>query len=172
MKKILLLAAVAVGLAIMPGCDYVRTIAGRPTSAEIAAKKAEIEAAEAAKAKAAAEEAARQEAARREAECAAALDASGVIMRTSEEMRRLDISALDAPYYISAGAFGSKANAEKLAAKAREAGFEAVLAPLGSSMTSVLLCPSHSKTELYEALTALKGHDFCPADAWILITGK
>lgn len=172
MKKILLMAAVAAGLVAVTGCDFVRSIAGRPTSTEIAAKKAEIEAAEAAKAQAAAEEAARQEAARREAECAAALDESGVVMKTAAEMRRLDISGLDAPYYISAGAFGSKANADRLAAKAREAGFEAVLAPLGSSMTSVLLCPSHSKTELYEALTALKGQAFCPADAWILITGK
>lgn len=156
-------------LLILPlgGCDVFRRIAGRPTSADIEAKRELIET--------------EQEEHRRRLDSAAAvrqkiadslaiMDSLSRMKDTVIESRELSEEsrlALSSRYYVVIGAFGNPANARKHASRAEENGYPAVLIRYRNGFTAVGICPSDSISEAFRSMKSVREDGFCP-DAWIL----
>lgn len=75
--------------------------------------------------------------------------------------------ALSHRYYVVIGAFGNPANAEKYAAQADEKGYPAFLIRYRNGFTAVGVCPSDNISEVFRAMTKIRAEGLCP-DAWIL----
>ena len=167
MKKILAISALA-ALCLLTGCDFFRTLAGRPTSADIAAKRALIERTE------------QQEAARRDSiqrvEQQILADSLAVMQALSENkklcppadrVRGYATASLPYKYFILVGTFSNADNANRVIAAAEKAGLNPVRIPYGR-LIAVGVCPSNSLVQVYHSLEAVREQPFCPKDAWIL----
>lgn len=179
--EILVLAAVTVSVS---SCDMFRTMVGRPTSADIAAKKAKIEQFEALRQQPAPADSLASadtlgeagqpvavqvgESSEDSLAAAAALKESGAKVAESRLLTTEAKGSLTHRYYIIVGAFSSRDNASKLVSKISAKGYEACVIAYRSGLTAVGVCPSNSLTEACAALGVLRGESFCPADAWIL----
>lgn len=156
------------------GCDFIRIVAGRPTSEYLEAKRVIVERAELLK-RQQADSIERARKMEEEAE-ARAIAARESFQRLSEARKlipvsrisNLDESVLDCSYYVMIGSFTSSENALALAAKAQEAGFEAVVLPYRNGRSAVALDPCDDITKAEETLSRALLQPFCPADAWIL----
>ena len=169
MRKCLVIYAMLSLLILVSSCDFLRRVAGRPDSAEIALKKAAIEKAEA-------EHQARLDSIRLVEKKAA--DSLAVIeqIRQSEntlvsagKLGGLVSAQLSYRYYIIVGSFSVAENAQKLASKAEEAGFKATTFACKNGFTGVGVCPSDNLPEVFKSLQEVKQQPFCPVDAWILV---
>ncbi|MBQ9476913.1 MAG: hypothetical protein IJU63_03910 [Bacteroidales bacterium] len=167
MKKMLAICALA-ALCLLTGCDFFRTLAGRPTSADIAAKRALIERQE------------QQEAARRDsiervrqqilADSLAvmqALAANRNLFPPAEQVHGYATASLPYRYYILVGTFSNADNANRVIAAADKAGLHPARIPYGR-LVAVGVCPSNSLVQVYHSLEAVRQQPFCPKDAWIL----
>lgn len=162
-------AAIAICAALMvSGCDFIRAIAGRPTSEEVGRMRAE-------KTAVAQQEAARKAAAdslaaalKADSEAQDAFLSEGRTIRKASELGRPLAAPLGSAYYFIIGSYSQKANAERAAAELGAHGYGAELIPYGNGLTAVGAAPSASLGELYKAYAGLKGETFFPKDAWIL----
>ena len=168
MKKFAYIA-LALALVAVSGCDSFRRLAGRPTSADIAVKRARIEAEEAA-------HQARLDSLRMVRKAVAdsielqdLVKASGTMVTKGSAVRGLSLSGLKYRYYIVAGTFGSRDNAVALSSRARAAGFEPTLIPFNNGFTAVGLEGTDKMAVCWEALGKIRQESFCPKDAWILV---
>ena len=155
---------------IFTGCDAFRFLAGRPTSADIEAKRADIEAEKAAALKA--REDSLAQARQMAADSVAALDSlrrSKTTVLNSTSMGGLVKGSLEHAYYIVIGSFKDRSNAEYMRGKALDAGYRAELVDFRNGYVAVAVLPSDSIVSAYENLKKLKGESFCPADAWMLV---
>lgn len=160
---------------LLSGCNLFRSLAGRPSSGELEAKKARIELARALEAaRLDSLERARKDSlervARAEADSVAAtvaLASLGIVKEASGigTFRGL---ALPARYSVVAGAFSDPSNARKLAAKYTDAGFECVAFPCRGGFTAVLVAPSSRVASVYGSYLRIQELPFRTADAWIL----
>ena len=168
-KVILLLVAMTF---LASGCDFFRSLAGRPTSEDIENMKIE---------RLRAEEAALQ----------ARLDS---LKNVEQKMLQDSLNALDsirqiggsvlnpakygglfatrleARYYVIIGAFRTRSNAENLLRTAKASGYRPALISFQSGMIAVGLCPSGRIVEVRESYEALKNETFFPKEAWILVS--
>ena len=156
----------------LTGCDFMRTLAGRPTSADVEMKRIEILRAE-------------------EAALQARLDS---LRKVEEKMIRDSLNALDsirqiggsilnpaslgglfatkleARYYIILGSFRARANAESLFKVAKEAGYKPALISFGKGgLIAVGVSPVNRLPDAYAALNEVRKEKFCPKDVWILV---
>lgn len=168
MKKIVLLLLVAAAV-LCSGCDSFRRLAGRPTAADIAVKKARIELEEA-------EHQARldslrvlQKAMADSLELLDTIKASRTMLTKASAVRGLSVSGLEFHYYVVVGTFGSRENASALAAKAGKAGYQATIIPFNNGFSAVGLNGSDSMAQCWSSLKRIKGESFCPKDVWILL---
>ena len=167
MKKILAISALA-ALCLLSGCDFFRTLAGRPTSADIAAKRALIERTEQ-------EEAARRDSIQRvEQQIIAdsiavmeALSADKKLFPPADRVRGYATASLPYKYYILVGTFSNADNANRVVAAAEKAGMNPVRIPYGR-LVAIGVCPSNSLVQVYHSLESVRAQSFCPKDAWIL----
>lgn len=177
-KAIAILALTAVTVSVS-SCDMFRAMVGRPTSADIAAKKAKIEqmealkqqqaaAADSAEAVAQAVEEQVRESVADSLAAAEALKASGTKVAESRLLTAEARSSLKSRYYIIVGVFSSCENASKLVSKITSKGYEACVIAYRSGLSAVGVCPSNTLSEACASLKVLAGESFCPADAWIL----
>ena len=170
MKKVILALFVFVAV-FFTGCDTFRRLAGRPTSAEIEAKRKVIELAEAAKHQARMESLTRIE--KQMADSLAVLDSlngkNGAAMREPARMGGISAGSLKNKYYIIVGAFMDKGNAEFMKNQVTGAGYEAELIYFRNGYTCVGVCPTDNLVEEYSNLQKLKAEKFCPEDIWILV---
>lgn len=169
--KYVILAAVAAMLAT--GCDFFRKIAGRPTSADIAAKVERIRAE--AQVREAAREVARLDSIRRaekhRADSLAVLDSirqEGDRVWRSEWLGGLTVATLPARYYLIAGAFISMDNAEHYREQLAQRGCPAEIIAFRNGYNAVAVCKTDDIVEMYVSLRKLKRQDFCPPNVWIL----
>lgn len=173
MKKTFILLALC---AIMfTGCDFVRKIAGRPTSAQV--------------------EAIRQDRIRQEeqqhqarldsmralqqhmADSLAALEEylldslshSKGILRSTSNLGGLDASELDSKYFVVVGAFRDSANARRKQSACYDAGYPAQIVRFRNGLNAVAVCPSSSLAELMGKWKELKKNPVCPQDSWLLV---
>lgn len=168
-RQVLLFLAVAVFA--VSGCDFFRSLAGRPTSEDIEMKRIEILRAE-------------------EAALQARLDS---LKNVEQKMMQDSLNALDsirqiggsvlnparygglfatrleARYYVIIGAFRTRTNAENLLRTAKEKGYRPALISFQSGMIAVGLSPVNKLTDALIELKKVKQEPFCPKDAWILV---
>lgn len=171
MRKSLILLMLAVML-LATGCDFFRTLAGRPTSKDIDAKRLEIMKSEEAALQARLDSIKRLEE-KVVADSIAALDSIehyGIIMDGASRFGGLREDRLSRRYYIIAGAFRDRRNAQKLVNESVDAGYPAEMIECRRGMIAVGLCPSDRIAEAYAAFKMLRKEPFCPKDSWILLS--
>ena len=176
MRKAIIIAAMAASVCLLGGCDFIRNLAGRPTSSDLEAKRQQIarEVAAVKQKKDSLEAAASQERERIRKWVSDSLALEDSLRRSGDDVvkssERMGIShaSLTNRYYVMIGAFSSSANAARQAARAEKAGYKAAVIPLKNGISAVGVCPTNSLTEICAALKKVRQEPFCPADAWIL----
>lgn len=175
MKRNVLLALIMFSL-VTTGCDFLRKVTGRPTSADIEAKRLEILKMEDLKAK--------------QAEAQSRLDSlraleqamadSLAIMDSLKEISSgtifhpVDLGGLERPlltarYYIVVGSFKHKANAEKVFDEVARYDYKPILMSFKNGFHAVGVCPSDKLSVLFEDLKLVRQEKFCPKDVWVLL---
>lgn len=171
--RILSIGLIFLTACLSSGCDMFRSIAGRPTSEDLAMMKSETAAREAA-------EAARRDsletALRLEADSLAresALDSlkrMGGLLREPSRLGGLaSSSVLSSRYYAVLGSFKDSANATRYLERIKTAGYTAELITFRTGLTSVGACPENDPVAFLEMLGKIRGESFCPKDFWILV---
>ena len=169
MKKLLLYAALSVLLLMTSSCDFLRRAAGRPSSADIEAKKEYISQIEAQR-KAEAEQKAMAMKYTQDSLAAWEFIAeSGIMLTPSSQFERLDTSLLESGYYLIIGTFFNEYNAMKTVAKVVDAGYSASTINLKPGYTTVGVCQSDDIVEFANSLKKVREEVFCPKEAWILV---
>lgn len=159
----------ALSFMILQGCDSFRRLAGRPTSDEIAAKREIIQREEAAH-QARMDSLSRIEKAK--ADSLALLDKikdSGEMLLSASSLRRVNTLKLNKRYYIIVGAFSNSDNANWLASKITDAGYEVEKIPYGNGFTAVGVAGTDALANLWDNLQKVRSEQFCPKDVWILV---
>ena len=148
--------SLALACALVCSCDFLRSVAGRPTSREIASAVA---------AKAEAEREAAVQDSLRQAEAARALADSIAKASTPAPV------AVDEPvarYYVVVGVFNSKDHAQKKVNQCTEKGMTAKFIRFKTGKYGVLVNPSDTKEEGERMLSDLKARKLCSSSAWLL----
>lgn len=157
------------------GCDFMRTLGGRPTSADISARRAELERIEAERRQAFLDSLRRVEQAK--ADSLAALESylldslsrrKGTLLHP-KRLGGLYTSEIQGRYCIVVGAFRTMTYAEQKQKKCNEAGYPAAIVSFRNGYNSVTICPSDTLSATLSRLNALRGNGICPKDAWILV---
>lgn len=167
MKKGVVLSLLLTSVLVC-GCDFFRTLAGRPTSGEIEEKRAAVERLERAK------EQARLDSLRA-AEKAVTDSLAAVARVDSLGMKVLSLSELGgaeggmaSEYLIVVGSFRNVRNAEGMASEVSGAGYAASVMKFESGMFSVVVEPCSRLADAVASYLKVKSEKFCPEDAWIL----
>ena len=168
-KSVILLMLAAVF--VLTGCDFMRILAGRPTSKDIDEKRVMIMKAEEAALQARLDSMRRVEEKVVSDSLAASdtLAARGVVVSDASRLGGLADGDHGARYHIVIGVFRERTNARKLADEAEAAGFPAVLMDCNRGMIAVGVCPSDRIVQTLDALDRLRLESFCPKDSWILL---
>jgi len=172
MRNLFILSILTVIALSVSGCDFFRIIAGRPTSKDIAEKKAVIDALER---KAEANE---REMKALEDSLASAVeeltDSVPEILKTDVKVSESSLigsgtkDGLASGYYIIIGAFSKPENADAMVSKVSGNGYDAVVIPYVNGMSAVGICYSATLEKAAEAYERVSKEAFCPKDAWIL----
>ena len=175
MKRSVILS-LAIAALVLSGCDFLRALAGRPTSEELAVKQSNIE-----RAKDVARYQARIDSLERVrvrlADSLAALDAhlldslsqtKGTILNPTK-MGGLYTTKLESRYYIVVGAFRTRSYAERKLTECNKAGYTATIISFRNGLLAVAICPSNSLNESLKVLREVRGKGICPQDGWILV---
>ena len=175
MKRSVILS-LAIAALVLSGCDFLRALAGRPTSEELAVKQSNIE-----RAKDVARYQARIDSRERVrvrlADSLAALDAhlldplsqtKGTILNPTK-MGGLYTTKLESHYYIVVGAFRTRSYAERKLTECNKAGYTATIISFRNGLLAVAICPSDSLNESLKVLREVRGNGICPQDGWILV---
>lgn len=169
--KRMVLAVLLAAAVFSTGCDAFRKLAGRPTSADIAAKREVLEMAEAARHKAHLDSLARIE--KQMADSLAVLDSlknmKGTALRNPSAMGGIYTGELRSKYYIIVGSFMDKGNADFLKKQVAGFGYDAELINFRNGYTAVGICPTDNLVEEYVNLKKVKEEKFCPDGVWILV---
>jgi len=155
-------------------CDFVRTIAGRPTSDFINNKRQriiEIQARQKAQADSLAVIAKMKEDSIAQATLAQKLLEENLLFE-SQKVTKVEEGALSFKYYVVIGAFSSVDNARKLEQQAAQSGFQTIILPYRNGMNAVALNPCDDLSAAYAALQEAKKYPFCPENSWILDNSK
>ena len=169
-KTYILLAVVA--LLSLTGCDFMRKLAGRPTSEDIETKRIELLRAEEAALQARLDSLRNVEQ-RMIQDSLNALDSirqlGGSILNPAS-LGGLFATKLESRYYIILGSFRTRANAEALYKVAKDAGYRPALISFGKGgLIAVGVSPVNKLPDALSALNEVKKEKFCPKDVWILV---
>ncbi len=163
---------VILSLLTLTGCDFMRRLAGRPTSEDVEQKRIEILRAEEAALQARLDSLRNVEQ-RMMQDSLNALDSirqSGGSILNPASLGGLFATKLEARYYIILGSFRSRANAEGLFNVAKEAGYKPALISFGKGgLIAVGVSPVNRLSDASAALNSVKKEKFCPKDVWILV---
>ena len=165
----------ALSLLCVSSCDFVRTLAGRPTAAQVEQLRLEQLAAEEARQQARLDSLARVE--KQMADSLAALEAhlldslsqaNGTILNPAK-MGGLFTTKLETRYCIVVGAFRGRYYADRKLKACDEAGYKASIISFRNGLMAVAVCPSDNLNETVKTLNQLRGKGVCPPDSWILV---
>ena len=172
-KILLLLCA----LMTLTGCDFFRTLAGRPTSADIEEIRAEIKRDEEAALKARLDSLEKVRAAMVKDSLArvdsiAAVDS--IVEKTGPLLSPANFNGMssgefETRYYVAVGAFRSTANAYAFKHKADEHGYESRVFCFNNGLCVVGVCPTNYVREAQRALKRVSEDRFFPKGAWVLV---
>jgi hypothetical protein len=162
-------------ITFVSSCDFIRSLAGRPTSEQLDQIRVERMAAQEARHQATIDsmEVVRKHLAdsleKREAFLLDSLtQAKGTILNPSK-MGGLYTTKLEARYCIVVGAFRMRSNAERKLKECNNAGYTATIISFRNGLLAVSVCPSNSLSETLTNLKQLRGKGVCPPDSWILV---
>ena len=171
MKKSYIILIVAVVLCLT-GCDFMRKLAGRPSSEDVEIRRIEILRAQEAALQARLDSLRREEQKMMQ-DSLNALDSirqSGGSILNPAALGGLFATKLEARYYVVLGSFKSKANAEALFNVAKDAGYKPAMINFGKGgLIAVGVCPANRLSDAYAALSEVRNESFCPQDVWILV---
>lgn len=155
---------------LFSGCDFFRTLAGRPTSKDIE----NIQIAALKKEKAALQS--KYDLVRKELnvlkDSLSAIDSIGQYGGTVLNPTRLGslyTTKLEARYYIIIGSFSNRVYAEMQLQAARKAGYQPALISFRNGMMAVGVCPANNIKAAFDALKKVRKEKFCPSDVWVLL---
>ena len=168
---------VALSVFVFTGCDFFRTLAGRPTSTDI--EKIQVKTLLAEKEALLSEKVAleiRLDSLSRAyttlTDSLNALDSisqyGGSVLNPTT-LGGLFSTKLKARYYVIIGAFKYRTNAELLLKKAQECGYKPALISFRNGKMAVGVCPADNIKDAFIALKKVKKEPFCPADVWVLL---
>lgn len=171
MKKSYVLLVLVVMLSVT-GCDFMRRLAGRPTSEDIEEKRLELLRAEEAALQARLDSLRNVEQ-KMHQDSLDALDSlrqlCGSILNSSR-LGGLFSTKLESRYYIILGSFNRRSNAEALFNAVKDAGYTPALITFGKgSLIAVGVSPVNTLHDALAALTEIRKEKFCPQDVWVLI---
>lgn len=171
MRRAHILMALLV-LMTVSGCDFMRKVAGRPTSEDIENKRLELLRAEEAALQARLDSL-RQAEQKMLQDSLDALDSirqlGGSILNPAS-LGGLFATKLESRYYIIVGSFRARSNAEKLFNDAKAAGYRPALISFGKGgLIAVGVSPVNKLPDALAALNEVKQEKFCPSDVWILV---
>lgn len=171
MKKSYILLILAAAMTLT-GCDFMRKLAGRPTSAEIEMRRLEILRAEEAELQARLDSL-RNAQIQIQLDSLNALDSirqmGGSILNPAR-LGGLFATKLEARYYVILGSFRTRSNAEALFNVAKTAGYKPALISFGKGgLIAVGVTPVNTLPDAYTALSEVRKEAFCPKDVWILV---
>ena len=171
-KKAFALLAAALLLLSVSSCDFFRTLAGRPGSAEIRQKQELILRAEAMRDSL--DRARLDSAARAERFYADSLYAVDTLTRTGRLRKASAIKSipqkdLDHRYCLVVGAFSQPSNAERLVTRYSEAGFNAFVFRYHGGMSGVCVEPCDRIDEALEAYRRVMRLPFASRQTWVLV---
>ena len=173
MKRTLIIALALVTL--VSSCDFVRTLAGRPTSAQLEQMRQQRMKAEEARHQATLDSMERVQ--KHMADSLEALEkylldsltqAKGTVLNPSK-LGGLYTTKLEAKYCIVVGAFRNRYYAERKLKECNNEGYTATIISFRNGLLAVSVCPSNSLSETLTTLKQLRGKGICPPDSWILI---
>lgn len=160
---------------LFAGCDLVRSIAGRPSAADLEKARLEIlqreEAAQLARLDSLriAEQMMVVNLEKQEAHLLDSLvQAKGTIVNSSK-LGGLYTTKLQARYCIIVGAFRERRYAERKLAQCNAAGYTATMVNFRNGLNAIAVCPSDNLGDTYSKLLEMRGKDICPKTAWILM---
>lgn len=183
MKKIFAAISLSVLVLSVSSCDLFRSLAGRPTSAELKSA-IEKQQSSAQQMQAITEEpaiTAEEAAAPEETIAVASTQAEKEEYTMVKREGRMSVplaythtnSTLKATpehsYYIIVGTYRQKPTLNKMIKDAHDAGYETFLLEYSNGLTSVGLMPCDNLGEAIDAYAKVSKEDFCPKDACILI---
>ena len=182
MKKIFAAISLSVLVLSVSSCDLFRSLAGRPTSAELKSA-IEKQQSSAQQMQAITEEPAitTEQTAPEETIAVASPQAKKEEYTMVKRKGRMSVplaythtnSTLKATpehsYYIIVGTYRQKPTLNKMIKDAHDAGYETFLLEYSNGLTSVGLMPCDNLGEAIDAYAKVSKEDFCPKDACILI---
>ena len=182
MKKIFAAISLSVMVLSVSSCDLCRSLAGRPTSAELKSA-IEKQQSSARQMQAITEEPAitTEQTAPEETIAVASPQAKKEEYTMVKREGRMSVplaythtnSTLKATpehsYYIIVGTYRQKPTLNKMIKDAHDAGYETFLLEYSNGLTSVGLMPCDNLGEAIDAYAKVSKEDFCPKDACILI---
>ena len=175
MKKTLILALLL--LTVLTGsCDFVRVVAGRPTSAQLEKMHQEQMAAQQARHQARLDS--MKQIQQQMADSLAALEhylldslaqAKGSSVMNPSKFGGLSNKKLETKYCIVVGAFRTLEFAQRKVAACNAAGYTATIVSFKGGLNVVAICPSNNLDQTLKTLKKIRGTEICPKDGWILV---
>jgi hypothetical protein len=178
MRKVLLPIMFCAAVLSVSSCDFLRSLAGRPTSEQLkSASKAPEVTAEAVEQDSLAvetpqEQVQEQPSAQQQGEPEyemvrrhGRLNVPFAYTHTNSSLK----STPEHTYYILVGTYRQKPTLNKMISDARKAGYEPCLLEYVNGLVSVGLLPCDNIEQAIDAYATVKNEKFCPGDACVLI---
>lgn len=176
MNKVPVLLCLALLACLVSGCDFFRTLAGRPTSREIEARRTAIAQVRARKAAVAdsLEAVRRDSIARAERAVADSLHAVDTLVsigkyHNASSYRNIPASRLRSRYAVVVGVFSSDANANRMLARYAGEGFDGYVLHYRSSLMAVVVSPCDKVAEALEAYRKVRSLPFSSKQTWVIV---
>lgn len=167
-----IILALALLTCFVSSCDFLRSLAGRPGSEDIARKRALIAKAEQRRdslAKARLDSIARIEQAARDSIAAMdTLTRAGKLFSASQ-LKHIQASTLDHRYYVVAGVFADKNNAQNLISLYAEDGYQTIAVKCRKTADAVLVAPSNRISEILESYLRIEQLPYSSKHLWVLV---
>lgn len=155
MRRLLTIVVLSLFVALLAtGCDFFRSLAGRPTSRDISAMREEIS--------------------RHLADSVARADSIRIAAETvaAEESQEPEPAPATKPgkkrFYVIMGAFSNKENANKCAERLKGLGYEPEFFGFTEGRTAVGIGGTDDESEAKAFMAEVRRQDFCPDGVWIL----
>ena len=176
MKRIPPLLVLSLLACLVSGCDFFRVLAGRPTSREIAGRRAAIERVQARRAAIAdsLEQARRDSIAlvqKAEADSVHAIDTLTLIGKyhKASAYRNIAASRLRSRYGVVVGVFSSDANANRMLSQYAKEGFEGYVLHYRSPLMAAVVSPCDKVTDVLAAYKKVRSLPFSSSQTWIIV---
>jgi len=146
-------------------CDFMRTLAGRPTSARLEEMKIEQKKAEESRRL----EQDRIRIEKKNEEALNTLAGLGVVLKPASIIKSGIIDDLPLKYYVMIGAFSKVSNATRQADRATSAGYAVTVVSYGNGNKAVGIDAGNTPAELLDMFLKVSKEDFCPLEPWVLV---